>query len=114
MASAATIQLTGTVPSSHTFDFPVGWFWTGLPIGANLPINDFLPSIWEQGDTILTESEGSVTYFPAQTGWAGGWYPPTAQLTHFKPGVLYKFKRTTAIQATYPESRRRFLRNNGI
>ena len=104
MASAATIQLTGTIPSSHTFDFPIGWFWTGLPISTDLPINDFLPDIWEQGDTILTENEGSVTYFPAQTGWAGGWYPPTAQLTHFKPGILYKFKKATAVQVTYTVS----------
>ena len=101
--------------ASQDFSFKVGWNWIGMcAISEDLPINDFLPDIWEQGDTILTQNEGSVTYFPAQTGWAGGWYPPTAQLSHFKRGVVYKFKKATAVNATYPESRRRFLRNNRI
>ena len=106
-----TVTLTGTVPmnganagdptGTYQFQFPAGWSWTGIPDVVNLPINNFLPDIWEEGDTILTENEGSVTYFPAQTGWDGGWYPPTAQLTHFKPGILYKFKRATAVNATF-------------
>jgi len=110
MNTAKTIQLTGTIPLSHTLDFPVGWSWTGLPISADLPIGDFLPDIWETGDKILSEDEGSVTYFSARSGWDGGWYPSTGPLTHLKPGKMYKFKRSNAIQVTYPEGRRRFLR----
>ena len=101
VAKSHSIELTGDMPETHEFKFPVGWFWSSLPISENLPVNDFLPGIWGQGDVLLSSTEGSVQYFPAQTGWTGGWYPPTAQLTHFKPGILYKFKRATAVNATF-------------
>ena len=102
MGNSASIDLTGSIPSSHSFDFLAGWIWTGLPISEDLSVDAFLPTIWEDGDKVLSESDGTLTY--GSGSWSGSW-------THFKPGHMYKFKKATATQTTYTTTaRRRFLR----
>lgn len=107
MGHSTDIELAGIVPQMHTFDFPTGWMWSGLPIHEDLAVSNFLQSdwdssdtIWEEGDTILSANEGSLTYqegpYSSSLGtWSGSW-------THFKPGNLYKFKKASATQSRFP------------
>ena len=91
-ASETTFRFIGIPDTQMTI--PTGWKWVGIPVGQDIPIDDFIPGEWEAEDKIQSQEHGTATrkdysQYGGPIMWEG-------TLKKIVPGLGYKINKKTS------------------